>query len=237
MMQGISKEEIFKGNENKQKYLQIIMENIPNYQLSIIAYCIMDNHTHILVKVPDVTELSKFMRNVNTTYAMFYNKKNSRVGYVFRNRYKSQEIRNKEHLYKCIEYIHNNPVKAGLCADQSKYEYSSFIKMYGADRTRLYQSVGRIMEGANLRECNAEENNEFAFLEEKIDKKTDNRNLIIDKLNEQGISPILASKKENREKLKEVVHTLKVTYGVSYREMESIIGVSRETLRQLDKKG
>lgn len=109
--------------------------------------------------------------------------------------------------------------------------------MYGADRTRLYQSVGRIIEGANLKECDAEENNEFAFLEEKTDKKADNRNLIIDKLNEQGISPILASKRWNREKLKEVVHTLKVIYGVSYREIESVIGVSRETLRQLDKKG
>lgn len=52
------------------------------------------------------------MKKVNTTYAIYYNKNEVRVGYVFANRYYSQSIKNERHLLTCIQYIHQNPVKA-----------------------------------------------------------------------------------------------------------------------------
>ena len=66
------------------------------------------------------------MRQVNTIYAMYYNRKNNRCGYVFRNRYKAEEIKDLSHLLSCINYIHSNPVKAGICNGKGDYKYSSY---------------------------------------------------------------------------------------------------------------
>ena len=55
-----------------------------------------------------------------------FNKKYKRVGYVFRDRYKAEGIYTENHLYSCIKYIHNNPVKANLCMLMKEYKYSSY---------------------------------------------------------------------------------------------------------------
>ena len=66
------------------------------------------------------------MQKLNTSYSEFYNEINDRVGHVFRNRYKSQIILDQKHLYRCLAYIHNNPVKAGMVEKPSEYKYSSY---------------------------------------------------------------------------------------------------------------
>ena len=66
------------------------------------------------------------MQRVNTSYSQYYNKIHKRVGYVFRDRYYSQDILNEKQLYSCIKYIHNNPVKANMCNLMEQYEYSSY---------------------------------------------------------------------------------------------------------------
>ena len=66
------------------------------------------------------------MKQVNTIYAMSYNKEHSRVGYVFRDRFKSIPILSKEQLYICIKYIHMNPVKAKIVKEEKDYKYSSY---------------------------------------------------------------------------------------------------------------
>ena len=63
---------------------------------------------------------------VNSIYAMYYNKKHNRVGYVFRDRFKSILILTREQLYFCIKYIHMNPVKAEIVENESEYKYSSY---------------------------------------------------------------------------------------------------------------
>ena len=57
---------------------------------------------------------------------MYYNRKKERVGYVFRNRFKSQPILSKKQMYTCIKYIHMNPVKAGIVKEEKDYNYSSY---------------------------------------------------------------------------------------------------------------
>ena len=66
------------------------------------------------------------MSNINTSYAQYYNKVEDRVGYVFRDRYRAEPIMTNSHLYNCISYIHNNPVKAGMVKTCGDYKYSSY---------------------------------------------------------------------------------------------------------------
>ena len=86
----------------------------------------MDNHVHMLLYANDIKQISNFMKNINSIYAMYYNKKTDRVGYVFRNRFKSVPIMDRKQLYTCIKYIHMNPVKAGKVKEESDYRYSSY---------------------------------------------------------------------------------------------------------------
>ncbi len=126
MVQGINKEEIFKNNKYKDKYLSLLQKYYKKYKVEIISYCIMDNHTHLILYSTEIQNISNFMRQINTEYAIYYNKINNRIGYVFRDRFKSIPILSKEQLYVCIKYIHMNPVKAGIVQKEEDYKYSSY---------------------------------------------------------------------------------------------------------------
>lgn len=126
MIQGINKENIFKKRKDKEKYLYLMRKYYPNYRLKIISYCIMDNHVHFILYTEDITQISEYMHKINSIYAMNYNKEIKRVGYVFRDRYKTQYIYDKEYLKKCIKYIHMNPVKAKIVKLENEYKYSSY---------------------------------------------------------------------------------------------------------------
>lgn len=134
MVQGINREYVFNNDENKEKYKEIIIKNIENNiqnKLNILSYCIMSNHTHFLFYCENFEDLSQMMHQINLSFSRYYNKINNRVGYVFRDRFKVQEIMDINQLYNCLRYIHNNPVKAKMCVTMSDYKYSSFNEFLG----------------------------------------------------------------------------------------------------------
>lgn len=130
IVHGINQEYIFENKFQKLKYYELIKEYSKKFNILIIAYCIMGNHAHLLTYTENAQNLSDFMKMVNMRYAIYYNKINNRVGYVFRNRFYSKQILNQEQLYKCIKYIHMNPVKANISKKESDYEFSSFKYYY-----------------------------------------------------------------------------------------------------------
>lgn len=145
--QGIEKRYIFEKENHKKTYKKLLLEKLELYDLSILAYCIMDNHAHILIHTKEIETLSKYMQSVNTSFAIYYNKSNKRVGYVFGNRFKSEEIKTLSHLHRTFIYIHLNPVAAGMCQYPYQYFYSSYndyIKMKSiasADNIELLKFV------------------------------------------------------------------------------------------------
>ena len=76
MVQGIEKKCIFDNPTNMIKYIELIEYNSKKIGIDILAYCIMNNHAHILIKVNGIDQMIKFFRCVNTSYAMYFNKKN-----------------------------------------------------------------------------------------------------------------------------------------------------------------
>lgn len=126
MSQGIEKNKIFKTNKEKEKYVHLIEKYLKDYDISIIAYCVMTNHVHLLIYTNDILEISKFMKVLNSSYGTFYNKINNRVGFVYRNRFQSQYIYDNSYLKNCIKYIHMNPVKANMVKSESEYNFSSY---------------------------------------------------------------------------------------------------------------
>ncbi|WP_071027097.1 transposase [Peptoniphilus raoultii] len=122
-VRGNNKEYIFKTKEEKETYLKIITEAREKYKFKILAYAIMDNHAHILLKIEN-EKLSKAMQNIQQKYTYYYNKKYKRTGRVFQGRYNSKACGEDEYLLEVIKYIHQNPEKAGL--DQKfTFEFTS----------------------------------------------------------------------------------------------------------------
>lgn len=124
IVQGIAREKIFETPLLKSTYLKILSAFKQEYDVSVITFCIMDNHAHLLLFSPNSEELSDFMHRVNTRYAGTYNKLQERVGYVFRNRFSSQAVSDERYVMNCLVYIHNNPVKAGIVQNAADYTYS-----------------------------------------------------------------------------------------------------------------
>lgn len=128
IVQGINREYIFETDLNIKKYKDLILKKLDKSNIEILAYCIMNNHAHFLIYCEKIEYLSKYMQRLNTCYSRFYNNINKRVGYVFRDRYLSQSILDEKQLYNCLNYIHNNPVKAGIVKNASEYKYSSYYE-------------------------------------------------------------------------------------------------------------
>ena len=126
MVQGINKEFIFSKKYYIETYLNLMHKYIHEFSVTILSYCIMNNHAHLLVFVNDIHDLGKFMHKINLVYSQFYNKENHRCGVVFRNKYKSEPIYDIKHLLNCINYIHLNPVKANMVNSCEEYPYSSY---------------------------------------------------------------------------------------------------------------
>ncbi len=238
MTQGINKEYIFENKKDKTMYEKLIFLYKDEFDVNILSYSIMDNHTHILIKVETVESMSKFMHKVNTQYATYYNKKYGRTGYVFKNRYKAQMINSLKHLYRCIDYIHDNPVKAGICKNRNQYQYSSFTKLYQCSQTKAMIALERYLKDSFIDkkhdsdENNLEDNDNIIFLE---DMDEDKQSICEKEINKYIVEKQIDRKilLKNKENLREIVSRLK-SKKISYRIMAEKLGIGRETLRRLN---
>jgi REP element-mobilizing transposase RayT len=129
MVRGLNKNSIFKERREKTRMLNLIRENLSEYEVEIYAYCIMHNHFHLLIKA-DLKELASFMAKILAAFAKYYNFKHRRVGYVFQDRFKSQCVENESYFWNCMRYIHRNPSKEKDMKEILHYKYSSIGEFY-----------------------------------------------------------------------------------------------------------
>lgn len=230
MVQGINKEFIFENEYYKKKYLDIIKIKIHDYEIQLLSYCVMDNHVHLVAYYKKIDELSSFMKRINTAYAKWYNDHKDRVGYVFRNRYKTEQILDYHHLYACINYVHNNPVKAKMVDKPEQYSFSSY-KNYLSDDFILKSKLFQILDLSlnDIKEI---------FIESKdlgIYKFRDfsPQEIINDYLkskNVESVDELQSNKHKN-----ELVVELKNKAKIEYNEIARLLNMSRTTLYRLRK--
>jgi REP element-mobilizing transposase RayT len=114
MVRGINKQAIFMADFEKSEYLRRLRVIRNENPIRIFAYCIMDNHAHLLIDEGENTGLlSRCMLSVNCGYAGWYNRRRKRLGPLFQERYRSEVIRDNAHLLAVARYIHQNPVRIG----------------------------------------------------------------------------------------------------------------------------
>lgn len=117
---------IFNNSHEKIELLNIIGEAKELFDFYLLAYCIMDNSFHLVIKTHNVP-ISKIMHRINTLYAKYYNSINKRTGSPFKGRYTSIIVDNEYNLFNLINYIHNNPVYNNIAESMAEYKWSSDV--------------------------------------------------------------------------------------------------------------
>lgn len=121
-------------------------------KVELLAYCLMPNHFHLLLRQLQEKGIEQLMRTVTVSYSMYFNKKYQRVGPLFQGRFRSRTIDSDPYLQHITRYIHLNP--SGIGEDYVNYPYSSY-RYYFADVpawlnpqpiTQLYKSLNDYRE-------------------------------------------------------------------------------------------
>lgn len=125
MSRGNHKQKIFIDDQDYNYFLKQLKKNADEFEISIICYCLMSNHYHLLIYDPEF-RLSDFMHKINETYAVYFNCKNDLVGHLFQNRFTSENIEDQAYFLTAFRYILNNPIKAHISESVSQYRWSSY---------------------------------------------------------------------------------------------------------------
>jgi putative transposase len=122
---GNARQRIFLNDADRKLFLGVLADTAARYNWLCHAYCLMDNHYHLLLETLD-PNLSLGMRQLNGVYTQRFNRQHSRVGHVFQGRFKSILVEKEAHLVELSRYIVLNPVAAGMVTHPSEYAWSSF---------------------------------------------------------------------------------------------------------------
>jgi len=116
---------VFKSKRDREKFLEYLESATQRYDALIHAYCMMDNHVHLLLETPSAN-LPQIMRHINGAYTTYFNIKRKRSGHLFQGRYKAILVEVDEYAKELSRYIHLNPVRAGMVDKPEAYQWSSY---------------------------------------------------------------------------------------------------------------
>ncbi|MFH0888807.1 MAG: transposase [Planctomycetota bacterium] len=125
IQRGNNREKIFFAQTTRDKYLDWLREYADVWDVKIMAYCLMTNHIHLLVRPNKPESLAKMMQGLNVCYTRYINKRYKRTGRLLEGRYHSCIIDEEPYLWAVARYIEQNPLRAGMVKELEDYPYSS----------------------------------------------------------------------------------------------------------------
>ena len=130
---------------DRHAFIETLDRVVSKYNWLCYAYCLMDNHYHLLVETIDAN-LSTGMRQLNGVYTQRFNRRHHRVGHLLQGRYKSILIEKNQHLLELCRYIVLNPVRAGMVNQPMQWKWSSYrTTAYAALKPPEFLSVNWIL--------------------------------------------------------------------------------------------
>ncbi len=137
---GNAREKIYKDNKDRQLFLETLGSVIKRYNWLCHAYCLMDNHYHLMIETPE-PNLSKGMRQLNGVYTQTYNRRHKETGHIFQGRYKAILVEKEEYLLELCRYVILNPVRAGIIKSPEQWQWSSYLATIGKAKAPEYLTI------------------------------------------------------------------------------------------------
>ena len=242
ILKGIDNQDIFYDNEDRFVFLEYISKSQKRYPYRVYAYCLMNNHVHMVIKVDDEL-LSKSIQSLTIRYAYYFNNKYNREGPFVRNRFKSKKIEDKQYFLEVCRYVHRNPEKANIEKTEN-YRWSSYRDYVNINKKSItctdvlmHYFDNNIQSFINftLKKEDSSEINNFADFE-LINKLTDEQliNIIIKKFNIKSSEDIPKYVKDysNEEVLKNIKEICSIM-GTNPRQISRVLRINRNKIYEI----
>jgi putative transposase len=128
---GAHRSAIFRKKEHYRKCLALLEKYSARYNVAVVAYCLMPNHYHMLMRQEIGGSISRFLQTTFNAYVQYFNALERHSGTLFQGPAKSKHINSDAHLMRCLAYVHTNPVRASLVRNVRNWEYSDYASWAG----------------------------------------------------------------------------------------------------------
>lgn len=128
---GAHQRDIFRTDADYVFLLKKLKELIDRYNISVIAYCLMSNHYHLLLRQNGGFEISSLMQALFNSYSKVFNTKYQHSGTLFEGPYKAIAVDNGPYLLHLCRYIHRNPLEASMVVKPEQWHYSNYPEFVG----------------------------------------------------------------------------------------------------------
>ena len=123
----------FLDDEDRQRYLQCLLQALARFDCRLHGYVLMDNHVHLLVTPAEAGGVSRLMHTFSRNYAGLFNRRHGRTGTLWEGRYKACLVDSDGYFLACSRYIELNPVRAWIAAEPAEYAWSSYRASAGGE--------------------------------------------------------------------------------------------------------
>ena len=134
---------MFREKEDFEFYLQQTERYKEKFGVSIMHYCLVSNHVHMLMRCDESdTGITKMMHGLQMVYAKHFKRKYRKTGHVFEGRFKHFRIESDSYLLECGRYIEKNPARARMVKELADYEWSSYRRYaYGESNLLITENI------------------------------------------------------------------------------------------------
>ncbi len=231
MARGISREAIFRDAQDRLMYLEALSRVKEEVQLTIYGFALMDNHVHLLLREGN-EPLGTSMKRISISYAIGFNRKYDRNGYLFQGRFRSEPVEDDAYFLTALRYIHQNSVKAGLTPDCVSFRWCSYrAYLNGSGATGLLDTrlALDLLGGVNRFQEFMSVSNEGTCLDVQNDRIGDGelKKMFAQLMLAAGSKSIFQLSARARD---EVLRQLKALDGASTRQIARVTGVSKSTV-------
>ena len=141
---GDRREAIFEDDEDRCTFLQTLEQTVKQFHWLCHAWCLMDNHYHLLIQTPDAN-LSKGMRQLNGVFTQASNRRHRRAGHLFQGRFKAILVDNDAYLLALARYVVLNPVRAGMVKRPQDWPWSSYRACMGLAPAQAFLAADSLL--------------------------------------------------------------------------------------------
>ena len=125
---------LFKFVRDRNQYRQLLWSSLRQFPVSVLAYCITSNHTHLLARSESDVAISQWMQNIEGEFAQSYNRRKGRSGAFWSDGYACTMIEEGPHLWNAMVYIDLNMVRAGVVSHPAQWPWCSYGEWFGSRR-------------------------------------------------------------------------------------------------------
>jgi len=171
---GNRREDIFFMESDRAIYLKWLNEYSQKYNVDVLAYCLMTNHVHLILKPDSEDGLQKVLKPLHMRYAQYINKAKGWKGHLWQGRFFSSAL-DESYLWSAIRYIEQNPVRAGMVDNAEDYIWSSATAHCGIKKDSLLSDLTGLKRAISMQEWSKwlllpEQEDEINIIQRNIEK-------------------------------------------------------------------